>query len=420
MKRVRPDAMKKKILFVINTMGRAGAEKCLLSMLRYMDREKYDISLFSVINRGELFSLVPKGVKVLNENPCTKSVLDKTAKRALARLILKNGLKKGYFLKESGYLRTMAAYQRNHKGLDFKKLFWKLLSDHAKRQEETYDLAVAYIQGASTYYVMDHVKAKKKIAFLHTEFLDSGYCPELDKKYYEKADAIYCVSKSIRSHLAQVFPEFAGKMNVFYNMLNREEIEEKALLVDESTRVVLKEMEKKKKDGEILLLTAASLVPVKAYDLAVPALSLVRKQGYQVTWYVLGEGTERDSIQKLIKEYGLEKNFLLLGAADNPYPYMRACDIYVQPSRYEGCCTSISEAVILNKPVIASDCDGNKEQLNRYETGILVKLTAEGIAEGIIQAISDEELCKELVKKANLSGLEPDKALSEIYGFLEK
>lgn len=411
--------MKKKILFVINTMGRAGAEKCLLSMLKYMDTKKYDISLFSIINRGEMFSYVPEGIRVLNEEPCKESVLDGASKKALARYILKKGFKKGYFFKEAGYLWKMAAYQRKHGGLDFKKLFWKLLSDHAKKQEETYDLAVAYIQGASTYYVMDHVKAKKKIAFLHNEFMDSGYCPALERAYYEKADAIYCVSKSICEHFAQVYPEMAGKMDVFYNLLDMEEIREKALQTKELSPVFLNAVKERKKN-QLILLTAARIALVKAYDLAVPALSIVRKQGYDVKWYVLGEGPERANVEALIKANGLEESFLLLGAVDNPYPYMAACDVYVQATRYEGCCTSISEAVILKKPVIASDCHGNKEQLNRYGTGILVKLTPEGIAEGIIRAASDVGLRKELVEQANMSDFEPYKALKRIYSFLEE
>lgn len=410
--------MKKKILFVINTMGRAGAEKCLLSMLTYMDREKYDISLFSVINRGEMFDLVPDGVRILNENPCTQSVMDKEAKKALAGEILKKGFKGGYFFKEAGYLWKMAAYQRKHKGLDFKKLFWKLLADHAPRWQEEYDLAVAYIQGAATYYVMDHVKAKKKITYLHNEFLDSGYCPKLEQAYYERADAIYCVSKSISTHLKEIFPTCQEKIDVFYNLLNQEEIIEKSLEKTKEDEAVLEEMKKRKQKGEILLLTAARLAPVKAYDLAVPALSIVRKQGYPVTWYVLGDGTEREAIERNIKEEGLEENFILLGTKDNPYPYMAACDVYVQATRFEGCCTSISEAVILKKPVIASDCDGNKEQLSRYETGILVELTKEDIARGIIQAV-DEQVRNELVKKANMSDFQPEKALARIYGLVE-
>lgn len=377
--------MKKKILFVINTMGRAGAERCLLSMLERMDRERYEISLFSVINRGELFHEVPEGVTVLNDPPCALSVLDRSAKRALAAEILRGGLLGGWFFLRFGYLCRLAAYQLGHGGLDFKKLFWKLLADCAPRREERYDLAVAYIQGAATCYVMDHVGAEKKVAFLHNEFIDSGYCPALERSNYERADKIYCVSRSIRDHFAQVYPDLEDRMEVFYNLLDCERIRREARRTEDRPAAFVK------RPGEVVLLTAARLDPVKAYDLAVPALALVREQGYNVKWYVLGEGPEEENIRRLIRKHGLEESFILLGAVENPYPCMSECDIYVQATRYEGCCTSISEAMVLGRPVIASDCSGNVEQIRRYGAGLLVGLSTEGIAAGIIQAIDHPE-----------------------------
>lgn len=391
--------MKKKILFVINTMGRAGAERCLLNMLNRLDREKYEVSLFSVINWGELFAEVPESVTVLNRQPQVRSVLDGRAKMALARWILKNGLLGGRFFKDAGYLLRLAAYQCVHGGLDFKKLFWKQLSDCAPRLEERYDLAVAYIQGAATCYVMDHVNAGKKIAFLHNEFLDSGYCPALERANYERAEKIYCVSQSIRDHFAQVYPDLAERMEVFYNLLDCDQIRRDAARTEELSPAFTK------RPGEIILLTAARLAPVKAYDLAVPALARVRALGYQVKWYVLGDGPEKERIRRLIHKHQLEDAFILLGAVENPYPYIAACDLYVQATRYEGCCTAISEAMVLGKPVLASACSGNVEQLHRYKAGRLVELNMEGIAGGIIWALEcPDELGVDRIEQRELTG----------------
>lgn len=379
--------MKQRVLFVINTMGRAGAERCLLTMLERMDRNKYDISLLSIINRGELFAEVPEGVTILNADPCELSVLDKKAKRWLAKRIVRKGILGGWIFRNFDYLRKYASYQRKHNGLDFKKLFWKLFADDAPVFEEHYDLAVGYIEGAATAYVMEHVNATKKVVFLHIELIDNGYCPELERSHYEQADRIYCVSKSIRDHFAETYPDMDGKTEVFYNLLDCDKIEDEARKTEDIVPAF-----RPKRPGEVRLLTAARLYPVKAYDLAVPALALVRERGYDVTWYALGDGFERENIHRLIKKYGLEDSFILLGAVGNPYPYMAACDIYVQATRQEGCCTSISEAMVLGKPVIASNCAGNVEQLNRYEAGLLVDLTVEGIANGIIHAIEHPEL----------------------------
>lgn len=410
--------MKKKILFVINTMGRAGAEKCLLSMLRYMDKQAYEISLFSVINRGELFLEVPEGVRLLNEHPCAESVMDKKAKRYLMKEILKGGLQNGYFIRNVRYLWKTIVYQRSHCGLDFKKLFFKLLADHAPRQEETYDLAVGYIQGAATYYVMEHVNAAKKVLFLHNEFLDSGYCPELEKRYYQRADAIFCVSQSIRNHFAEVYPQLADKMDVFYNLVNQEEIWEKARQ-EIPGDPVLKEMKAQKQKGTLLLCTAARLEKVKAFDIAIPALAMVRNRGISVNWYVLGEGSEREELERLILEQHVSDCFFLLGAKENPYPYMSACDVYVQATRYEGFCTSISEAVILGKPVIASKCGGNIEQLLYYDTGMLVELTPEDLANAIIRIATDGEFQMQLTAKSRVQNQRVEESLQRLYAFTD-
>lgn len=404
--------MAKKALFVINTMGRAGAEKCLLSMFEYMKDEGYEISLFSVINMGELFLNVPPHVKILNENPSTESVVDKKAQRKLMKTILKDGFHKGYFFGYFGYFFKMLKHQLKIKKFDFKKLFWKLLSDHAPVFHEEYDLAVAYIQGAATYYVMDRVNAKKKVAFLHNEYEESGYCPALDYPYYEKVDWIYCVSQSIVDHFVETFPVCKGKTEVFYNILNQEEIKKKALETGDKPLF-------DRQENELILLTAARLSYVKAYDLAVPALAKVLEQGYSVKWYVLGDGVERENIEKLIEKYHLQDKFILLGVTDNPYPYIAQCDIYIQATRYEGCCTSISEAVILETPVIASDCDGNKEQLERYKTGEIVSLTVDSIAAGIIKVASSKELRQSMVESAEISSLNPYEAVKRLYRFME-
>lgn len=374
--------MRKKILFVINTMGRAGAERCLLTLLEHMDPDKYDISLLSIINRGELFDEVPEDIRVLNADPCNLSVQDKKAKRWLAGEILRKGILGGWFFQNFHFLRKYASYQTKHNGLDLKKIFWKLFADSAPVLEEHYDVAVAYIEGAATAYAMDHVNAAKKVAFMHIELTESGYSPDLERPYYEKADRIYCVSRDIHDRFGEIYPDLAQKAEVFYNVLDLDKIKDEA----QQTEDILPAF-RPKRPGETRLLTAARLYPVKAYDLAVPALALVRERGYDVTWYALGDGVEQENIQRLIEEHDLEDSFVLLGTVGNPYPYMAASDIYVQATRQEGCCTSISEAMVLGKPVIASNCAGNVEQLDRYGAGLLVDLTIEGIANGIIQVI---------------------------------
>ncbi len=370
--------MKKKILFVINTMGRAGAERCLLHLLKAWKEEEYEISLFSVLGRGELFEEVPGHVRILNEAPEVSTVFDRDARKSFVKDILKGMIKKRIFLRQIFPVLKLLAWQVKEKKTDIKKLCWKIVSDTAPEIEEEFDLAVGYLQGAATYYVMDHVKAKRKIVFLHNEYEASGYCPLSDRIYYEKADRIYCVSDYISEGLKKVFPSCKDKIETFYNFADADWVREKA---EEDGA-----LEMVRRPGRICLVTAARLEPVKAFDVAIQAMAFMKQKGILADWYVLGDGSLRHQLEKEIKEKHVEDCFFLLGQKENPYPYIAACDIYVQETRFEGFCTSITEAVILGRKVVASDCGGNREQLTYYGTGVLTQLNPQAIAEGIEKA----------------------------------
>lgn len=381
--------MKKKVLFVINTMGRAGAERCLLHLLKAWEDEAYDISLFSVLGRGELFLEVPSFVRVLNESPQAVSVFDHKARKSFAKEILKGLFRRGNLFRNFFSTLRLFGWQVKEKKVNRKWLCWKLVSDAAPLLTEEFDLAVGYIQGAATYYTLDHVKAKRKIVFLHNEYDLSGYCPFMDRPYYEKADRIYCVSNHIAEELKKIFPTCEDKIETFYNFTDPDWIKEKAR---EGTAPELERQEK-----GLCLLTAARLEYVKAFDVAIQAMALMKQRGMRAVWYVIGEGTLHHQLEKEIKEAGLDDCFFLLGARENPYPYIAACDIYLQETRFEGFCTSITEAVILGKRVVASDCGGNTEQLSYYGTGVLTKLEPEAIVEGIQRAVKEPEAAVDIM-----------------------
>jgi len=380
--------LKKKVLFVINTMGRAGAERCLLHLLHAWKEEEYELSLFSVLEQGELFNEVPSHVRILNKAPKAASVLDEKARKSLGKQIIKGMIRKKIFFSSLPAMLKLFIWQVKNKKTDIKKLCWKPASDIAPVIDEEFDLAVGYLQGAATYYVMDHVNARKKAVFLHNDYKASGYCPVSDQLYYEKADKIYCVSGYIAQGLKKIFPFCKEKTEVFYNFTDEAWIKEKA----RQGKAVEMESEKggEEDTGALKLLTAARLEPVKAIDIAIHAMALMKQRGMNVKWYVLGDGSLRRHLEKEIKMRDVGDCFFLLGQRENPYPYMAACDIYVQETRFEGFCTAITEAVVLGKKVVASDCAGNREQLSFYGTGVLTRLTPEAIAEGIEKAWKEE------------------------------
>ena len=405
----KTDFQKKKILFFTNTMGRAGAEKCLQALLELLDPEKYDMSVYSIINRGELYSDMPEYVHILNKNPCTKSVLDNAGLAAIGRQILWSLLKKFSFITYIPYFFRVLFHQIKSKHLDFSKLFWMLLARNAKRFNEEYDLAVAFIEGAATYYVADYVKAKKKATYVHIDYLAAGYSPKLDRKYYDKFDRVFCVSDTVRKVFLKAYPDYSQKTFFFHNMVPRERI------------IRLSKEGQGFTDGfdGLRILTVGRLHYQKAYDLAIPALAELRRRGHNVRWYVIGEGAEEDNLRALIRQNGVEDSFILLGTTPNPYPYIANCDIYSQASRFEGWCIALAESLVLARPVLASRCAGNEEQVTDGETGVLIDLSTENIVEGMEKLITSPELRKKFTR--NLSGVALDfkKDLEMLYALTE-
>ncbi len=398
--------MKKKMLIVINTMGRAGAERVLVSLLKTIPPDIFDIDLFAVIERGEFFAEVPKHVNILNKAYSCDSMLDKKAKSFLTKKVLKSMIKRLYGLSYIPYFFKNIALQKKRGDILFDKLFWKALADTAPRFSKEYDLAIAFTEGASTYYVKDRVKAKKIAAYVHIDYLKAGYMKELDKDYYEKYDAIYCVSQIVREVFCKVYPEYENKTEVFQNILIPSEIKEKA------------RMGKGFEDNfnGTRLLTVARLHPQKALDISVAAFKLITEMGYDnVRWYVLGDGTERKMLEELIEENKLSGKFILLGASPNPYPFFEQCDIYIQASHFEGWSISIAEALILQKPTIITDVAGSREQVINNETGILIDLSPENLAVAIKSLLDSEELRKKFSENLAKNNLDYAKDLKKLY-----
>lgn len=371
----------KKVLFVINTLGCAGAETALIELLKSLDEKEYEISLYVLMGQGEMIDKIPGNVKLLNDHYCKESVLSKQGKQAMIKTVWRTFWKNGdVFGKFSYIIRTFSAMRSTGK-IQPDKILWRVISDGSPRFEETYDLAVAYLEGGSTYYVAEHVKAKKKAAFIHIDYESSGYTKAMDRNCFDKIDRIFTVSDEVKKHFLNVYPKYQDKVMVFHNIINQDEIRKKA---EEGTGF------EDHFDG-VRLLTVGRLTYQKAYDIAIDAMKLIKDRGYKVRWYILGEGSERPALEKKVKELGLEKEFLMPGAASNPFPYYKQADIYIHATRFEGKSIAIQEAQTLGCAIVASDCNGNREQIIQDEDGLLCQLDPESIAEAVISLAEDKE-----------------------------
>lgn len=368
-----------RILFVSNTLGRAGAEKALLELLRRLDSREYQVSLYVLLGQGELADDLPDHVRLRNRRFNSRSVLTGAGRLVLAGSVLRAFLRNGGLPGKLASLVRALASSRGRVQPD--KLLWRVVSDGAERFDETFDLAVAWLEGGSAYYVADHVRARKKAAFLHVDYKSAGYTPAMDRDCWSRFDRIFTVSASVREGFLAVYPEHGQKTAVLPNLLDQAAIRRRSAEPGGFSDGW---------DGPRLL-TVGRLTCQKGYDVAIAAMKRLRDAGYRARWYALGEGDRRRELERQLAELGLEEDFLLLGAVENPYPYFVQADIYVHATRFEGRSIALQEAQTLGCPVVASDCGGNREQVEDGTDGLLCPLTPQAVAERVAELLRDPE-----------------------------
>lgn len=369
----------KKIAIVTRKMITGGIEKALISMLEIMLKDKFDITLFVMARGGEFEEYIPKQVKIKCLYGEEKSIKEKIIGK-LKRADIIGAIKIPLY--------TALAIKAK-KGYEQERYLSKILP----KQTEKFDLAIAYHTPASfpVIYVSEHLNAKKKVAWIHSDV--EVYKNELKNyiDYYEKFEKIYCVSKYGKDKFDNQYHKMKNKTDVIYNIINNEQIYN---LADEYKAF------EDNFDG-IRILTVGRLTKQKGTDIIPKIIYTILENRFNIRWYVVGDGEERENIINEIKVLGLEERLILVGTKNNPYPYFKECDIYVQPSRHEGYCLTLAEAKRFNKPIVTTDFVGAVEQIKNNETGLIVRFDEREIEESIIKIIEDDELRDKFILNLN-------------------
>ncbi|WP_234028535.1 glycosyltransferase [Lentibacillus sp. Marseille-P4043] len=358
---------------VIN-MNVGGTEKALLNMIAEMPETKFDITVLMLEEYGGFLHEVPSRVNVVfaQEYPKIKDLLNKPTKTMIIKLFKEGKAVKAMKIFLVYFLSKMA----NNRSIFFKYILKKEppINDH-------YDIAVAYAGPMDfiSYFVINKIKARKKIQWIHFDITKIGFNKAYAKRLYQKFDNIYVVSKEGKAKCVQVLPELSGKIDVFSNRYSPDLVVRRA---EEGPGFV-------DNFKGIRILTVGRLSKEKGQDLAIPVLAMLKEQGYDVRWYCIGDGNAREEYEQLIKEYGLENDFLLLGAKTNPYPFMKQCNIYVQPSRHEGYCITLSEVKCFHKPIVSTEFTGVYEHITHGETGLVVNFNKEDMYDAIKRFMQD-------------------------------
>lgn len=372
--------MKKKVIIVSHAMFLGGVEKSLLGLLEAFDYTQYDVDLFLLRHEGELLEYIPKEVNLLPE------VKQYTV---LARPMI-DTLKEGHILLSLGrlYGRIKAnKYARKYHHIDSEvpidyshKYTYKLMPFINKNTN--YDLAISIL---TPHYIVSHkVNAKKKIAWIHTDYGHVETDIESQLNMWGSYDYIASISQAVTTNFLKNFPQLEDRIIEIPNILPVKLISKQADEFNVTDEMI--------DDGSIKLLSIGRYCEAKNFDNVPFICKKLLELGLKVKWYIIGYGRDEERIKKSIKGCNMEEHVILLGKKSNPYPYIKECDVYVQPSRYEGKCVSVIEAQSLHKPVIITNYPTATSQLKDGYDGVIVPLENNECASRMRKIIQDTQL----------------------------
>ena len=391
--------MKKKLLFIIPSLCSGGAERSLITLLTLLAQtERFDIDLLLFRREGLFLPLVPPGVTVLDGGE-RYAAFDGAASGAV-RYALAHA-EPGFALNRLRYAKALQKGDR--------KAVWNALKKTLPKLTKEYDAAVGYLEGNALYYAAACVNAKTKIGYIHSDYSKLGLSADFDRPFVEKLDHFVAVSPECANVLTKVFPEAAEKITVIENITSPAVLKKQAAEAPEEYRAV----------SDPKLLTVGRISPPKGYDLAVAAAEKLKRDGVAFRWFCIGTGELKEQIEREIAEKELGEHLILLGERTNPYPYVAFCDLYVQPSHYEGKSIALDEAKCFAKPIVATKFSTVFDQLSDGKTALLAEMTGESIAEKIEALLSNQTLAGTLTENLQNEKVGNEEELNKFLSLIE-
>lgn len=392
-----------KIFILHHSMEIGGAESSLLGLLQAFDYSKISVDLMLLNNSGDLLSLIPKDVHILQTPNAYRNLV----------LPIKESLKNGFLLIATArLLGKLIVSKKNVNDVTYvtKQYCHRLSLLFLPRIKKKYDLAISYID--PHYIVSEKVTAEKKLAWLHTDFSRIDINKKQDYEMWNMFDCIVTVSSSCKEAFDFAHPELKNKSIVIENILSNQFINSQADFINKISDMSAENTTK--------LLSVGRFTEAKNFDNIPFICKRLIEKGLNVRWYIIGYGGDEALIYRKIAEAKMEDIVIVLGKKTNPYPYIKNCDIYVQPSRYEGKCVSVREAQILNKPVIITNYATAGSQLIDGYDGVIVPMDNEGCAKGIARVIQDKELQQRLIDNTKKNDYTNAQEIEKIYRILEE
>ena len=392
-----------KILFMCINMNIGGTEKALLTMLNEMDKSKYEITLLMLEEYGGFLNQIPDGIKVmyLKEYKALKKFINDPP-QLLVKELIKNR-------KVIGGLSLLVIYIISKLMKDI-SIYYKYILRNVDTLNEEYDIAIAYAGPMDfiSYFVINKIKSKKRVQWIHFDITKIGFNINFAKRIYDKFDKVFVVSNEGKDKLINFLPSLKDKTEVFFNIIS------------------CKMIEKMSYEGEgfsddfdgTRILTVGRLSKEKGQDLIIPVLKKLKENGYKVRWYCIGDGPAKKEYEKLVDKLNIKDDFIFLGSKLNPYTYMKECNIYVQPSKHEGYCITLGEARCFNNPIVTTNFTGANEQIVNENTGLVCEINEEEIYKAIKKLLDDKKLYKNIKDNLNNEIVDSTKEIRKLESIL--
>ena len=367
----------KKLFFLLSSMNVGGVEKALLGLLSVIPLDKYDVHVGLIQKKGGFMDYLPKEVKIheisvynnywrfINDPPLWN---------------IKTLLKQGHIIEALIHCFLYIHFKITSN----RYWFYKYLLRNEPMMSEQYDLALAFAGPSQMmdYYVCEKVNAPVKCGWIHFDVSKVGIDKGMTAQLYKNYQKIFIVSETARDIFDNMFAQFKNKTEVFYNIVSPKQV----IRLAENGESFTDNYKGKR------ILTVGRISEEKGQRVAIEALKILLDKGVDVKWYYVGDGKDRSYCEELAKNLGVSDKVVFLGTQTNPYGFMKDCDLYMQPSRHEGFCITLAEALCFPNPIVATDFTGADEQLQHRANGVVTGMSAEEIAEGIITALEKGRL----------------------------
>jgi glycosyltransferase involved in cell wall biosynthesis len=395
--------MKKNILISVYDMEIGGIERSLINMLDSFDYENFNVDLLIFHHTGEFLDLISKSANILPEvrkysvfrKPVLLCLKEKQYTLAFIRVLSK------YLAK----LKSIPKNLEEGSGYIQMQLTQKYSSFLLPKLKKEYDVAISYAWPHDI--IANKVNAKRKIAWVHTDYSKLEIDNEIDLKVWNKFDYIVSVSDACRDSFLNTYPNLKGKMIVLENITSPNFIKKMA-----EEKIPLKEEEKE----NFNIVSVGRLSYVKGFDLAIEALKFLHDKGLtNINWYIIGYGGYEQELTNLISKHDIKDNFILLGKKTNPYPFIKNCDLYVQPSRYEGKAVTVSEAKILGKPILITNYPTATSQIENGVEGVICELSVQGLVKGIEEFYHNQDMKSTIVNNLRSKDYNNSYELEKLY-----